>query len=258
MDYNSLDSLVNALEGQEALVSTLSHVAVSTQLLLNVTIPTQLRLIEAAAKAHVKRSIPSEFGSDTLNEKAGGLPILKPKIQVQDALKKKAASSGMAYTLICTGPFLDWGIMVGFIMNLKEKSINLYDGGDNVFSATSLSTIAKAVTGVLIHLDETANRAVYVQDTATTLKKLAAMGKKAVGADGWKETVVPVSEVLEEAWAELKKDAPDPTVSAYNFVRAIIWGEGYGSHFQKLDNELLGLKQMSDAEVQNMVSSLAK
>lgn len=143
-------------------------------------------------------------------------------------------------------------------MNLKEKSISLYDGGDNVFSATSLPTIAKAVTGVLTHLDQTENRAVYVQDTATTLKKLAAMGKKAVGADGWKETVVPVNEVLEEAWAELKKDQPDPTVFAYNFVKAIIWGEGYGSHFQKLDNELLGLKEMSDAEVQSVVSSLAK
>ena len=225
---------------------------------MNVTIPTQLLLIEAAAKAHVKRFIPSEFGSDTLNEKSRGLPVLKSKVQVQDALKKEAASSGMTYTFICTGPFLDWGIMVGFIMNLKEKSISLYDGGDNVFSATTLASIAKTVTSVLTHLDQTANRAVYVQDTATTLKKLAAMGKKAVGADGWKETVVPINEVLEQAWAELKKEQPDPTVFAYNFVKAIIWGEGYGSHFQKLDNELLGLKEMSDDEVQSLVSSLAK
>lgn len=143
-------------------------------------------------------------------------------------------------------------------MNLKEKSISLYDGGDSVFSTTTLPTIAKSVTGVLTHLHQTENRAVYVQDTATTLKKLAAMGKKAVGADGWKETVVPVNEVLEEAWAELKKDQPDPTVFAFNFIRAIIWGEGYGSHFQKLDNELLGLKEMSDAEVQSVVNGLAK
>lgn len=164
----------------------------------------------------------------------------------------------MNYTLICTGPFLDWGMMVGFIMNVKEKSISLYDGGDRVFSATSLPTIGKAVAGVLTHPEQTKNRAVYVQDTATTLKKLAAMGKKATGPDGWKESVVPIDEVVEQAWAELKKEKPRPEVFVYNFIKASIWGEGYGSHFEELDNELLGIEEMSDAEVQGLVDSLAK
>ena len=67
-----------------------------------------------------------------------------------------------------------------------------------------------------------------------------------------------MDEVLGEAWAELKKDKPDPSVFAYNFIKAAIWGEGYGSHFEKLDNELLGLGQMSDAELQDLVGSLAR
>ncbi len=164
----------------------------------------------------------------------------------------------MTYTLMCSGPFLDWGIMVGFVMNLKGKSINLFDGGDRVFSATTLPTIGKAVAGVFTHLEQTKNRAVYVQDTATTLKKLAAMGKKATGGDGWKENVVPIDEVVEQAWAELKKDKPNPDHFVFNFVQASIWGEGYGSRFEKPDNELLGIKEMSDAEVQGLVNSLAK
>ncbi len=246
VDYDSLDSLTNALQGQEALISTLASAALATQLLL----------VEAAAKAHVKRFIPSEFGSDTLNEKTRNLPVFKDKIRVQDALKKEAASGGMTYTLICSGPFLDWGIMVGFLMNLKEKSITRFDGGDRVFSTTSLLTLARSVTSVLTHLEQTKNRAVYVQDTATTMNKLAAMGKKAVGADGWKENIVSVDELVEEGWAELKKDKPNPAVFAIKFIVASICGEGYGSHFEKLDNELLGLEQMSDAEVQSLVNSL--
>lgn len=246
VDYDSLDSLTNALQGQEALISTLASAALATQLLL----------VEAAAKAHVKRFIPSEFGSDTLNEKTRNLPVFKDKIRVQDALKKEAASGGMTYTLICSGPFLDWGIMVGFLMNLKEKSITRFDGGDRVFSTTSLPTLARSVTSVLTHLEQTKNRAVYVQDTATTMNKLAAMGKKAVGADGWKENIVSVDELVEEGWAELKKDKPNPAVFAIKFIVASICGEGYGSHFEKLDNELLGLEQMSDAEVQSLVNSL--
>lgn len=248
VDYDSLDSLTNALKGQEAVISTLAPAAIATQLLL----------VEAAAKAHVRRFIPSEFGCDTLNEKCRALPVFKAKVAVQDALKKEAASGGMTYTLISSGPFLDWGIMVGFIMSLKGKSINLYDGGDRVFSTTSLPTIAKAVAGVLTYPEQTKDRALYVQDTSTTLKKLAAMGKKATGADGWKESVVSVDEVLEQAWTELKKDNPNPDIFVYNFIKASIWGEGYGSHFGKVDNELLRIKEMSDVEVQDLVNRLAK
>lgn len=193
-----------------------------------------------------------------MNEKSRVLPVFKDKIAVQDALKEEAASGGMTYTLITSGPFLDWGIMVGFIMNLKEKSIDLFDGGGRVYSTTSLPTIGKAVAGVLTHPEQTKNRAVYVQDTATTLKKLAAMGKKATGGDGWKENIVPIDDVLEQAWAELKKDKPDPYSVLASFVKASIWGEGYGGHFEKLDNELLGIKEMSDTEVQDLVNSLAK
>ncbi|MCJ1426140.1 hypothetical protein MMC29_004042 [Sticta canariensis] len=248
VDYDSLDSLTNALQGQDAVISTLASLAIGTQLLL----------VEAAAKAHVKRFIPSEFGSNTLNEKTGALPIFKDKVAVQDALKKEAASGGMTYTLICNGPFLDWGIMVGFIINLKGKSINLFDGGDRVFSSTSLPTIGKAVAGVLAHPEQTKNRAVYVQDTATTLRKLAAIGKKATGADGWTENVVSIDEEIEKAWAELKKDKPNPDNFVLNFIKASIWGEGYGSRFEKLDNELLGIEGKSDAELEELVYSLAK
>lgn len=248
VDYDSLDSLTNALKGQDALISTLASVAIATQLLL----------VEAAAKAHVKRFIPSEFGSNTLNEKTSALPIFQDKVAVQNALKKEAASGGMTYTLVYTGPFLDWGIMVGFIMSLKGKSISLFDGGDCVFSSTSLATIGKAVTGVLTLPEQTKNRAVYVQDTATTLRKLAAIGKKATGADGWTESVVAIDEVLEQAWTELQKDKPDPDKFVLGFIQASIWGEGYGSRFEKLDNELLGIDEMSEAEVEELVNGLAK
>ena len=141
-------------------------------------------------------------------------------------------------------------------MNLKEKSIILYDGGDRALSTTSIPTIGKAVVGVLRHPEETKNRAVYVQDTATTLKKLAALGKKATGADGWKETVISVDEGLEQAWVELKKDKPDANNLLAKFLWSSICGEGYGGHFEKLDNELLGIKEMSDTEVEDLVKEL--
>lgn len=164
----------------------------------------------------------------------------------------------MSYTLVVSGPFLDWGIMVGFSMNLKAKSIPLFDGGDRAFSTTSLPTVGKAVAGVLKNPEQTKNRAVYIQDTTITPKKMAAMGKKATGAEGWKEDVVYTEDILGEAWAELKKEKPNPGIFVYNFLKAAIWGEGYGGLFGKLDNDLLGIKEKSDAEVQQIVDGYAK
>jgi uncharacterized protein YbjT (DUF2867 family) len=74
VDYDSLDSLVNALQGQDAVVSTLGSIALQEQ---------QLLLVEAAVKAHVKRFIPSEFGSNTVNPKAAKLPVFAAKVAVQ-------------------------------------------------------------------------------------------------------------------------------------------------------------------------------
>ena len=247
VDYDSLESLTSAIKGQDAVVSTLGAAGIKQQLLL----------VESAAKAGVKRFIPSEFGSNTLNEKAGALPVFQPKVQVQNALKEHANSSGMSYTLVCTGPFLDWGLMVGFLMNVKTKSIKLYDGGDRLFSTSTLPSIGKAVAGVLNKLDATKNRAVYVQDTAITLKELLAKGKKAAGPEGWTEEVVATDDVLAKAWEELKKENPNPEVFVYNFIFAAIFGEGYGSHFQKLDNELLGIQELSDDEIQAVVNKYA-
>lgn len=185
------------------------------------------------------------------------MPVFQPKVVVQEALKKEAESSGMSYTLICNGPFLDWGLMVGFIMNVKGKTINLYDGGDRVFSTTSLPAVGKAVVGVLQNLDATKNRAVYVQETATTLKSLLAIAKKVTGSEGWNEEVVAIDDVLAKAWEELKKEKPNPDVFVYNFIFASIWGEGYGSHFQELDNDLLGVKELDDGELQEIISKYA-
>ena len=83
------------------------------------------------------------------------------------------------------------------------------------------------------------------------------MGKNVTG-DRWKESVVSVDEIVEQGWAELRKEKPNPDNFVLNFLAASIWGEGYGSHLEKLDNESLGLKQMSDTKVQSLVNSLAR
>ncbi|KAK8088158.1 NAD(P)-binding protein [Apiospora hydei] len=254
VDYDSLDSLTAALQGQDALVSTLADLALEKQLLL----------IEAASKAGVQRFIPSEFGSNTANEKTSKLPSYGTKIAVLEALKREAdksgAASGMTYTAVINGPFFDWGVRVGWLVNLPGREINLWDGGDRVFSTTTLSSVGKAVAGVLKRPAETRNRAVHVQDAALSGRDLARYAKKAVGGgegdgseQGWKENQLSVDEVVNEGYAELQKEHPDPANFAMKFITAAIFGEGYGAHFEKNDNELFGLKEMSEDEIVAML-----
>ncbi|KAI1427973.1 hypothetical protein F5Y12DRAFT_99693 [Xylaria sp. FL1777] len=248
VDYDSVESLTAALQGQDAVVSNLGFAGLTKQ----------LNLIEAAVKAHVKRFIPSDFGSDIANPKTGGLAVFADKVVIQKALVKEAAKGSISYTNIYNGPFFDWGIKVGLLINASEKNVTLYNGGETPFSTTTLDTIGKAVAGVLKKPDETKNRPVYVQDAAPTLKQLKAIAEKVTGT-AWQGKEVSIeNEVLPPALAELKKENPDSDKFVYPSIIASIWGEGYGGHFQKLDNELLGLGQFTEAEIEAVVAAATK
>lgn len=247
VDYESPESLTNALRGQDAVVSTIGTAVLSKQLLL----------VEAAAKAGVKRFLPSEFGSNTVHPKVSKLPSFRDKIAVQDALKKEAETGGMTYTLVVTGPFLDWGLRTGFLANVKDRKITLWDGGHVVFSTTTLESIGRAVVGVLRHPEETKNRAVYVQNTALAPKQLLEIAKRVVGSENWEVSDLSIVDQVAKAWEELSKPSPSPANWAMTFVIQLIVGEGFGSKFERLDNELLGVKEFSEADVEALIRELA-
>lgn len=96
-DYSEA-SLVDAFKGQDAVVSALGSAGLAEE----------IKIIDAAVKAGVKRYLPSEYGSNTKNTKALSLiPMFGVKIQVKEHLKAQE-SKGLTWTAIATGPFFDW------------------------------------------------------------------------------------------------------------------------------------------------------
>ena len=215
----------------------------------------QTNVINAAIAAGVKRFIPSEFGSDTTNPKARVLPVYRDKVAAEDYLEIKASEGAITYTLVYNGAFLDWGLMVGFLVNLQGKSAELYDGGDRPFSTSTTSTVGKAVAGVLSHYEETKNRAVYVHDAITTQKKLVALGEKLMGSKFDVKTV-KTAELESAAYVELGKESPDPNLW-FSFIKRAVWGEGFGGDFKKTDNALLGIKGLSESEIEGVAAGFA-
>ncbi|KAJ6139044.1 hypothetical protein N7471_005530 [Penicillium samsonianum] len=241
VDYESIDSLKAALSGQDAVVSTLNVGAVPKS--------THLRLIDAAVATGVKRFIPSEYGCDTSNPLVSKLPVFGDKISVQEHLKNVAQRSGLSYSLLITGPFLDWGLEKGFVLNLAGPA-TLYDGGDRRFSSTTLSGVGKGVVGIINNLEATENSTIYIDEARVTQNELLELSGKSL-----ETKIVQTSDLEQEAFAELAKPAPNPAIFAPKFILRTIFGEGFNSLFdsEKVSNDLFGLKTLSKEELRGLI-----
>lgn len=246
MDYTSLPSLTAALSGQDAVVSTIAGLALETQLLL----------IDAAIASHVRRFIPSEFGSDLANPKSAALPVFAAKVKVSDYLARQAAAHpDFSYTLLRNSAFLDWGLQVGFIFDVRSAAPQIFDSGNQRFSTTSLATIGAAVAAVLRKPEETKNRAVTVQDLALTQRQILEIATRLDPATERRPVQVSTTELREKSFAELKAGTANEDTFR-RFIASSIWGEGYGGEFAKTDNALLGLPEKDLGFVEELVRGI--
>jgi nucleoside-diphosphate-sugar epimerase len=235
VDYESQSSLQAALEGQDAVVSVLATLAADAQ----------ITLIDAAIAAGVKRFLPSEFGCKLDNPNTRKIPIFAAKVKVEDYLKAKSKETSLTYTFIYTSALLDWGITHNFIVDLTTSTPQVLDGGELEFSATSLDTVGQGVVGVLLHPDETKNRAVHIHDQIITQNKVLALARKAFPEKEWVPKSASLKEEYNKAEADLFKGKVDFPIFATLIFRGLMDPE-YGGLFKENDNELLGLKVKGD------------
>lgn len=206
----------------------------------------------------MKRFLPSDFGCDLANPKASVLPVFKYKTDIHKVLRDAAAAKpDFTYTLVCNNAFLDWGLEKNLLINWKDSKPKLFDGGNGVFSATTLDDVGQAVVGVLSHPEETKNRFVYVKNIDISQNQLLDIAKKLNPGKTWEEpTLIDTAETEKSSYASLAKgDFSMPVMFAFLF-RALFGPPEYGSRFTKTDNELLGVKEKTEADVEALLKSL--
>ncbi|KAF2741204.1 NAD(P)-binding protein [Polyplosphaeria fusca] len=171
-DYSSIDSLKEAFQGQDAVVSLVGGNALGDQ----------QKLIDAAIAAGVKRFLPSEFGSNTEDEfVAAAVPVFKFKIATVDYLKSN--EDKISWSTIITGPFFDWGLKIGFTgFNLANKKASLIDEGKGHWIGTNLAQIGLATVKVLEKAAETKNKHIYISSFTTTQNDVLAALEKFTGS----------------------------------------------------------------------------
>ena len=245
VDYNSLKSLESALQGQDAVVSTMAFEAIHQQKVL----------VDAAANSGVRRIIPSEYGNDTLNLKLATVPIYQPKIEIRKQCERRwAENPSFTWTTVQNASFLapDWTL--DFIVDVKERRCDVKDGGDVLFCATTYQDIAQAIVGILTHLDETANRPVRISSVNTTQNEIIAIAKELGATEGWNITYSKTEDLEAEAHKRWSEGDHSEEVIAMFINRAFI-GNGWGGYFPERDNELLGIKELDREEFKNIVKS---
>lgn len=241
VDYSSLSSLQGAMTGHDAVVNALGQAPPDVG----------IRVVDAAVEAGVKHFLPSEYGLDTQNERTRKIPLLAGIVAVEEHLEKVAKTNpDFIYTLLVTGGFLDFGLEKNFFVDFAGPVVDLYDGGDRKISTTTLAGIGRAVVGILRNPEATKNNAVYVSEADVSQNELLRLSGKKL-----ETRVVKTEDMEREAYEEFKKPEPNPRVLAVNFIKAALFGEGFGNLFQppKLSNDVVGLKKLSEEELQDVV-----
>ncbi|GFF59310.1 hypothetical protein IFM46972_11348 [Aspergillus udagawae] len=245
VNYDSIDDLTVKLRGQDAIVSTIPPTAAAAQ----------TNLIHAAVAAGVPRFLPSEFGGDLDNPINREAPTFAAKVEAQGLLKSLAVKGKITYTVVYTGAFLDWGLRVGFPVDPRNKKATLHDGGERLYTTTTLGGVGKAVVGVLTHPEGTKNRVLRVGEAVTTIKELLALSQEVVGNEGWTITEPDTAEEAEKALAKIKQGV-FTLDTMMPFVYRAVWGKGTGGHFTTTDNELLGLEVLDKAGLKKLIQDI--
>ncbi|KAL2842002.1 hypothetical protein BJX68DRAFT_270942 [Aspergillus pseudodeflectus] len=249
VDYDSVENLTANLKGQDAVISILPPTPGGAE--------GQTNLIHAAVAANVSRFLPSEFGSDLDNILNRGYPVYSTKVAAQELLKELAAEGKISYTIVYNGAFLDWGLKVGFPISPREKRADLHDGGNQVYSTTTLGTVGRTVVSILNKPEETKNRVLRVAEASITLNELLAIAQEVVGPNGWIVTKPDTEEEVQKAAAKMGQGIIT-TETIFPFLQKAIWGEGNGGFFQETDNELLEIRELGREDIRKIIQDIVK
>ncbi|KAK5135433.1 hypothetical protein LTR08_005221 [Meristemomyces frigidus] len=249
VDYSSQEELWEVLKGQDAVISTLGDTAGA--------VAAQEALITASVAMGVKRFVPSEFGSDTMNARVRSFPFFTDKLKHQDFLKRAAAEhETFSYSVVITGPFLDWGLsVVPFIINVGSRSAQVFDGGDVPFSTTRVTTLAKALIATLRQLDATENKTLYIHDAVVTQNQLIARSEMLNGHQSFVRDSVDTKALEREAWTAFNEPTSDPLSWIFSFINISLWSGEELCTFRKTDNKLLGIAELEGAGLDEVIDA---
>ncbi|KAL4802490.1 hypothetical protein BDV18DRAFT_62152 [Aspergillus unguis] len=226
-DVSSKHEVLKAFEGFDTIVSALGRGVIAHQ----------VNLIQWADEApHVKRFLPSEYGTDI--EYGPSSATEKPhqqKLKVRAAIRE---TKDLEYAFIVTGPYADvpfylspGGNPRGGSFDVRAKKAVLLGDGAGRISLVACGDVGKFVVKALTHWDNARGRALKLNSFTTTPAEILAEFEKQTG-EKWSVEYTSLEKLKEyekEAWEKGQPDATGLTLRR-------IWTEG-GTLYERRDNE---------------------
>ena len=140
VNYDDQDSLVQALQGQDALLITMGVTAPPEQ---------ETKLIDAAAKANVRWILPNEWGADGSNEQLGKDNMLGPR---KAEGRKHIESLGQSWIGIACNFWYEYSLGSGsntFGFSFKDRTVTFIDDGNTQINTSTWPQCGRAVAALL-------------------------------------------------------------------------------------------------------------
>ncbi|KAF2450711.1 putative oxidoreductase CipA-like protein [Karstenula rhodostoma CBS 690.94] len=250
IDYTNDDdaALVAALEGQQALIITMS-----------VTAPrdTVLKLIRAAAKAKVQFILPNWYGHDPTNEQMCKDSLLAQSLDAAcNEVKKLGVSS---YFLLASGFWYEWSLSGGpdrYGFDFKKHSLVFFDGGETPMNTTTWPQSGRAIARLLSlkitpdgaddhspTLSQFRNSPVYISSFRITQRDMFESVKRVTGTTDVDWSIS--HETSEQRWKNSMDEIKKGNLSAFTkMLYSRAWfpnGDADHESSRGLHNDVLGL-----------------
>ncbi|KAK2604310.1 hypothetical protein N8I77_007253 [Diaporthe amygdali] len=237
-DYNDETFLVNALKGQDVLITALSFGAYDAQ----------IPLFRAAAKANVPWIVPCEFGADpkaSLNEHIGIMKVKKP---YRDLIEELGVSSWIG---VVNGLWFDYVMRYaafGVGVDAKTKTAHFYDDGNTKTNFTTLNRVGESLAAVLgwpeDELAKLKNDWVFFSSFHITQREIweAAMRVTGTKESDWTVSSEPSEDLIKELKQQIASGAG--MAPAQRLLMVLTIGKGIGGDYQEkvVDYKRLGLQ----------------
>ena len=140
VNYDDQDSIVQALQGQDALIITMGVTAPPEQ---------ESKLIEAAATANVQWIIPNEWGADGTNEQLGKDIMFGP---TKAEARRHIERLGLSWVGLACNFWYEYSLGSGsetYGFSFKDRSVIFIDDGNTRINTSTWPQCGRAVAALL-------------------------------------------------------------------------------------------------------------
>lgn len=253
IDYDKPESIVKALEGQQALIITMKTGQVDAS----------KKLVEAAAKAKINWVVPNEYGPDVvtrpdMGEESG---LMGPVVAVQDAIKQAGYSNYVGLTCGYWYEFSLANAKEAYGFDFKNKTVELIDDGETRMNTSTWEQCGRALASLFslpqfpqdandssLTVSRWANSTVRIESFFLNQREMLESILRVTGEkkSDWTIKHQPAKERWEEALAMMKEGgAKFGQGYIQRMYSRVFYKDGSGDYTDKLDNERLGLPKES-------------